>query len=203
MALRVLLKNPGFAIVAVLALALGIGANTAIFSVIDRVLLRPLPYPDSERIMRVRRHYPTGNSGSTSIPKFMAWRKAAAFESMAMYDPGAISLGLGSGDPPPVVSAIHVTAGFFDVFGVTPIQGRTFTPQEDLPNAGKFVVITHELWSNHLGADPNLAGKTILLGREPYTVLGILPPDSGAIRRPTSIFRSRRTPRAPIRGTSG
>jgi len=175
MPIRALWKNPGFTIVAVLALALGIGANTAIFSVIDRVLLRPLPYPDSERIMRLERHFPNGGGNSISIPKFVAWRKAQAFGSVAMYDFGSMGLGFGTGENPPEVSAVHVTASFFDVFGVAPAVGRTFTAQEDLPNAGKFAVVTHEFWRDHLASDGAAVGKTILLGREPYVVLGILP----------------------------
>jgi hypothetical protein len=88
---RVLIKSPGFTIVTVLALALGIGANTAIFSVIDQVLLASLPFPDSERIMRVQRTFPNGNGSSVSIPKFMAWRKSHTFQSMAAYDFGTVS----------------------------------------------------------------------------------------------------------------
>src|SRR5579864_6582841 len=145
---RTLIKNPGFTVVAILALALGIGANTAIFSVIDRVLLSPLPFPDSERIMRIQRHYPNGDGSSVSIPKFMAWRKAQAFQSMAAYDFGSVSMNLGSGDRPNPVNGMHATADFFNVFGVTPILGRTFSPQEDLPHAGKFVVLTFNLWKN-------------------------------------------------------
>src|SRR5271155_2388753 len=90
--IRVLAKSPGFTIVAVLALALGIGANTAIFSVIDRVLLRPLPFPDSERMMSVTRHYPNGNQGSVSIPKFMAWQRCQAFQAIAAYDFGSVAV---------------------------------------------------------------------------------------------------------------
>jgi putative ABC transport system permease protein len=172
---RTLIKSPGFAAVAILALALGIGANTAIFSVIDRVLLRPLPFPDSERIMRLERHFPNGEGPSVSIPKFMAWRKSRAFLSMAAYDFGSVSANLGAGDRPNPVNALHVTAQFFDVFGVKPIIGRTFSPQEDLPNAGKFAVLTYDLWKNRLGADREIAGKTILLNSEPYTVCGVLP----------------------------
>ncbi len=175
MAIRALWKNPGFTIVAVLALALGIGANTAIFSVIDRVLLRPLPYPDSERIMRVQRHFPNGSGPSISIPKFVVWRKAQAFQSMSMYDFGSVGLGLGTGENPPEILALHVTASFFDVFGVRPVVGRMFTAQEDLPNAGKFAVVSHEFWRDHLASDGAAIGKPILLGREPYVVLGILP----------------------------
>ncbi len=173
--LRVLVKNPGFTVIAILALALGIGANTAIFSVIDRVLLRPLPFPESERMMRVQRHFPNGNASSVSIPKFMAWRECQAFQSMAAYDFGGVSLNLGAGDRPDPVSAVHVSAVFFDVFGVKPILGRTFNAQEDLPNAGKFTVLTFNLWKNRLGGDRDIVGKTIRLNSEPYQVLGILP----------------------------
>jgi putative ABC transport system permease protein len=172
---RVLIKSPGFTIVAVLALALGIGANTAIFSVIDRVLLAPLPFPDSERIMRIQRKFPNGTGSSVSIPKFMAWRKSGSFQSMAAYDFGSVSLNLGTSDRANPVNGMHVTADFFGVFGVSPLLGRTFSPQEDLPNAGKFVVLTFNMWKNHVGGDPDIAGKTIILSGEPYVVLGILP----------------------------
>src|SRR5262249_11137695 len=106
---RVLIKSPGFTLVAILALALGIGANTAIFSVLDRVLLRSLPFPDSERIMNIHRVFPSGKGTSVSIPKFMAWRQARDFQAMAAYDQGGISLNLGTGQRPDPVSAVHVT----------------------------------------------------------------------------------------------
>jgi putative ABC transport system permease protein len=173
--LRLLIKSPGFTTVAVLALALGIGANTAIFSVIDRVLLAPLPFPDSERIMRVQRKFPDGNGSSVSIPKFMAWRKSQSFEAMAAYDFGSVSLNLGTGDRPNPVNGLHATADFFRVFGVSPILGRTFSPEEDLPNAGKFTVLTYNLWKNRLGGDRDIVGKTITLSGERYEVLGVLP----------------------------
>ena len=173
--LRVLIKSPGFTIVAILALALGIGANTAIFSVIDRVLLAPLPFPDSERIMRVQRKFPNGDGSSVSIPKFMAWRKSGTFQSMAAYDFGTVSLNLGTSDRPNPVNGMHVTADFFSVFGVKPLFGRTFSPEEDSPNAGKFVVLTSDMWKNHLGGDRDIVGKAITLSGEPYVVLGVLP----------------------------
>ncbi len=172
--LRVLIKSPGFTIVAILALALGIGANTAIFSVIDRVMLRPLPFPESERMMRVQRHFPNGDGASVSIPKFMAWRQCRAFQSMAAYDQGSVTMNLGAGDRPDPVSAVHVTAGFFNVFGVKPVLGRTFTPEEDLPNAGKFVVVTFNLWKTRLGGDRDIIGRAIKLNSEPYVVVGVL-----------------------------
>lgn len=171
---RVLIKSPGFTIVAILALALGIGANTAIFSVIDRVLLRPLPFPESERMMRVQRRFPNGNASSVSVPKFMAWRQCQAFQSIAAYDQGGVTLNLGTGDRPDPVSAVHATAEFFNVFGVKPVLGRTFTAQEDLPNAGKFTVVTFSLWKNRLGGDRDIVGKAINLNSEPYVVLGVL-----------------------------
>ncbi len=174
---RVLIKSPGFTIVAVLALALGIGANTAIFSVIDRVLLAPLPFPDSERIMRIQRKFPNGNGSSVSIPKFMAWRKGQAFQSMAAYDFGSVSLNLGTSDRPNPVNGMHATADFFSVFGVTPLLGRTFSPEEDLPNAGKFAVLTFNTWKNRLGGNRDIVGKPILLSGEQYVVLGVLPED--------------------------
>ena len=172
--LRVLKNSPGFTLIALLALGLGIGANTAIFFVVDRVLLRPLPFPDSERIMRVQRHFPNGDSQSTSIPRFMAWKKARTFQSMAAYDFGSVSMNLGAGDRPDPVNALHVTAGFFDVFGAKPILGRTFSPEEDLPEAGKFAVVTFPFWKNRLGADREIDGNTILLNSELYVVLGVL-----------------------------
>jgi putative ABC transport system permease protein len=174
---RVLIKSPGFTIVAVLALALGIGANTAIFSVIDRVLLAPLPFRDSERIMRIQRRFPNGTGPSVSIPKFMAWRKSQAFQSMAAYDFGTVSLNLGASDRPNPVNGMHATADFFSVFGVTPLLGRTFSPEEDLPNAGKFAVLTFKTWKTRLGGNQDIVGKPIILSGEQYVVLGVLPED--------------------------
>ncbi|HEY6253785.1 MAG TPA: ABC transporter permease, partial [Candidatus Angelobacter sp.] len=175
--LRVLIKSPGFTIVAVLALALGIGANTAIFSVIDQVLLSPLPFKDSERIMRVERKFPNGTGPSVSIPKFMAWRKSLAFQSFAAYDFGTVSMNLGTGDRPNPVNGMRVTADFFNVFGVSPMVGRTFSADEDLPNAGKFTVLTFNLWKNRLSADHDIVGKTITLNSDHFVVLGVLPQD--------------------------
>ncbi len=173
--LRVLIKSPGFTLVAVLALSLGIGANTAIFSVIDRVLLAPLPYPDSERIMELQRKFPNGNGSSVSIPKYMAWRQSQSFDGVAAYDFGGLTLNLGTGDRPNPVRALKATSDFFRVFGVSPILGRTFNPAEDLPNAGKFTVLTYPMWKNRLNGDRDIVGKAITLSGERYEVLGVLP----------------------------
>jgi putative ABC transport system permease protein len=175
--LRVLTANPGFTTVAVAALALGMGANTAIFSVVNAVLLAPLPYPESGRIMRIRRGYNGGDSGdSVSIPKFMAWKKAnQTFAAMALYDESGPGLNLGSGDRPEQVKAIHVSAEYFLVFGVSPSSGRTFVPQEDQPHGPKAAVISNDLWRTRFGSDPSLVGRPILLSGDTYTVAGILP----------------------------
>jgi predicted permease len=175
---RVLTANPGFTFVAVAALALGMGANTAIFSVVNTVLLAPLPFPHSDRIMRIERGF-KGNAdggGSVSIPKFMAWKKAnQTFQAMALYDFSGPGINLGSGDRPQQVKGIHVSAEYFQVFGVAPVSGRSFLPQEDLPNGPKAVVLSDALWRSRFGSDPSLVGKPILLGGDPYTVVGILP----------------------------
>jgi putative ABC transport system permease protein len=175
--LRVLIANPGFTGVAVAALALGMGANTAIFSVVNAVLLAPLPYPQSDRIMRVQRGFKgTDDGGATSIPKFMAWKKAnRTFQAMALYDFSGPGLNLGTGDRPQQIKGIHVSAEFFQVFGVSPSLGRTFLPQEDQPNGPKATVLSNDLWRTRFGSDPALVGRPVLLGGDAYTVVGILP----------------------------
>jgi putative ABC transport system permease protein len=175
--IRLLIKTPGFSVIAIAALALGIGANTAIFSVVNTVLLQPLPYPEPDRIMRIQRVYKSGDIGSsTSIPKFMTWKaNNQTFDAMALYDFAGPGLNLGAGDRPEQVKGIHISEEYFRVFGVTPSQGRTFLPQEDLPGGAKAAVVSYSLWQTHLGGDPAIVGKPIILGGDPYTVVGILP----------------------------
>jgi putative ABC transport system permease protein len=173
--IRVLLNSPGFTAIAIAALALGIGANTAIFSVVNTVLLQPLPYPEPERIMRVERSFPRGAGSSASIPKFMAWKNNLVFEALAVYDFSGPGLNLGAGDRPEQVKGIHVSADYFRVFGVAPALGRTFLPEEDLPSGAKAAVVSNDLWKTRLGGDPSLVGKPLILGGDPYTVVGILP----------------------------
>ncbi len=174
---RVLIGSPGFSTVAVAALALGIGANTAIFSVVNTVLLAPLPYPQSDRIMRIQRGYKGMEAGpSVSIPKFMAWKRAnQAFESMAIYDFSGPGINLGSGERPEQIKGIHVSSEYFQVFGVAPSIGRAFLAQEDQPNGPKAVVLSNDLWRSRFSSDPGMVGKPVLLGGDPYTVVGVLP----------------------------
>jgi predicted permease len=176
-AFRVLRKSPGFTITAVAALALGIGANSAIFSVVDSVLLKPLPYPNSDRLVNVFRTFKSGEGGSTSIPKFNTWRQEnRAFEAMTAYDFGGPGMNMAGGDIPEQVKAIHTTYEYFKVFGVQPQLGRTYTADEDKPGAPKVVVISDGLWKRRFGADPSIVGRNIVLSGEPYTVVGILGP---------------------------
>jgi putative ABC transport system permease protein len=174
--IRVLLNSPGFTTIAIAALALGIGANTAIFSVVNTVLLQPLPYAEPDRILRVERSFPNGTGSSSSIPKFMAWKKNnQVFDALAIYDFQGLGLNLGAGDHPEQVQGIHVSQDYFRVFGVAPELGRTFLPQEDLPGGAKALVVSNDLWKTRLGGDRSLVGKPLILGGDPYTVIGILP----------------------------
>lgn len=173
--LRLMLKSPAFTAVAVAALALGIGANTAIFSVVDKVLLQPLPYPEADRIMQVERKFPQGTGSSTSIPKYFAWRQNNVFASMALADQQGPGINLSRGDRSEQIKGVHISADYFKVFGVSPMMGRTFTAAEDAPNGPKAVVISQGLWRSRFGSDPNILSKTITLNSEPYSVVGVMP----------------------------
>ena len=172
---RMLAKNPGFALVAILTLALGIGANTAIFSVINAVVLQPLPYPQPDRIVQLQTSYPGGNGAGTSIPKYVAWRDLTqVFEDPALYDLGIGRMNITGGDRPEQISGIHVSANYFQLFGARVAQGRTFTPDEDIPNGPRVAVISSGLWHSRYGGDPSMVGKDIEIGSAPYEVIGIL-----------------------------
>ncbi len=174
-ALRSMRGSPGFTTVAIAALALGIGANTAIFTVINSVMLAPLPYPEPNRLMRLTRQYPNGTGDSTSIPKYMAWRQNEVFSAMALYDFGPLNMNFGSGDRPQPVKAMHASRRFFAVFGVQPVLGRSFTEAEDLPGGPEAAVISDGIWRNLMNADPHAVGRVILLNKRPYTVVGVMP----------------------------
>lgn len=183
-AVRMLRSNPGFTLIAVAALALGIGANTAIFTVVNNVLLQPLPYPEPDRIMRVARGYPGGEGTSVSIPKFMTWRQNNVFESMALYADAGPGMNIGAGDRPEQAKTARVSEGYFRVFGAAPAIGRTFSQAEDLPGGPPVMVISHALWQARFGGDPGILGRAIPLDGKPTTVIGVLPksfiPDSRA-----------------------
>lgn len=175
-ALRLLVKNPSFSLVALAALALGIGANTGIFSVVDKVLLQPLPYPQPEQIVQIGRKYPHGEGFSNSIPKYMTWRNnQTVFSSMAIYDQGGPGLNLSNGDRPQQVKGLHISADFFKVFGMGPARGRTFSKEEDLPKGPRAVIISNHLWETYFSHDTNILNRSITLNGEPYPVIGVMP----------------------------
>src|SRR6188474_2718597 len=174
-AVRTARRNIGFTAVALAALALGIGANTAIFTVVNAVLLQPLPYSQPDRIMKLGRKFKDGVGYSNSIPKYMAWRQNDVFDSMALYDFGALAMNIGSGNPPQTVKAHRVSADYFKVFGVSPVAGRTFSPSEDLPNGPAVAVISYGVWQARFGGANDVLGRPILLNGMSYAVVGILP----------------------------
>jgi predicted permease len=174
-AVRALLRSPGFAATAIIALALGIGANTAIFSVVNAVLLEPLNYPQPDRLVALERKFPGGNGSSTSIPKFMVWKEqTSVFEAVAAYDFAGPGINLTGSDRPEQVKGIHASAGYFDIFKAPVAIGRVYTPQEDLPGAAHVVVISNGLWRSRYGADPEIIGKTVELSGDSYQVVGVL-----------------------------
>ena len=175
--LRMLRKNPGFTAVAVLTLALGIGANTAIFSVVNAVLLQPLPYPQPERLVQLVESFPEGIGYGISVPEFMAWRsQTVVFQDIAAFEYEGPGINLTSGDRSEQLKGIHVSAGYFAVFGAPMAMGRTFTQEEDRPGGPHVAVISNGLWRSRFGGDPNLVSQTIALGGESYQVVGVLGP---------------------------
>src|SRR5579863_7934998 len=176
-ALHLFIKSPGFTLAAVSALALGIGANTAIFTVVNAVLLKPLGYPNADRIVQCELSGPDGHFPAASIPKFMIWRQQTnVFTDVAAYDFAGPGFNI-TGDRPELVHGIHVSEAWFRVFGAPVMLGRTFTPQEDLPNGGKVVVLSYGLWQRKFGGNPATIGKSLSLGNEPYTIVGVLGKD--------------------------
>ena len=167
-------KNPGFTIAAVAALALGIGANTAIFTVVNAVLLKPLSYPDADRIVEIELKGQGGNAPIASIPKFHIYQEQTnIFKDVAAYDFAGPGFNV-TGGRPELVHGIHVSESYFRVFGVPMTLGRTFTPQEDLPNGGRVVVLSYGLWQRRFGGDRKAIGGSLSLGNEPYTIIGVL-----------------------------
>ena len=176
-AVRMLVKKPGLVVVIVLTLALGIGANTAIFSVLDAVLIRPLAYPDPDRLVMIWQNDLTEGDGQTTVspPNFLDWRKESeSFQSMAFFLPEAFNLT--GGVEPERLRGARVSADWFSVLGQSPSRGRGFHPDDDQPGTDPVVVLSHGLWDRRFGSDPGLLGQTLTLGAVPHTVVGIMPP---------------------------
>ena len=159
-AIRLLSKNPAFTSVALAALVLGIGANTAIFSVVNAVLLRPLPFKDAERLVILLEYSPrTGKPNVINPQNFKDWeRRNRSFEKMAAYIDSTINV-TGDGRPEQIYSG-YVTREFFPVLGVSPMLGRNFLPEEDMSDSGQVILLSHGLWQRRYGADPNIVGAS-------------------------------------------
>src|ERR1700741_683904 len=177
LALRQLVKQPAFAAIAVITLALGIGANTAIFSIVNAVLLRPLPYPDADRIMVLNESSGPGQNYAVAFPDYLDWQKDnTVFEHLAATHKESRNLSGIPGRDPERISGAAVTRNFFNVTGLSPEIGRTFSEDEDNPGAPPVVIISDRLWRRAFSADPAVLGRSITLHDQNYTVIGVMPP---------------------------
>ena len=172
--LRMLRKNPGFAAVAVLVLALGIGATTAIFTVVNAVLLHPLPYPDSERLVVIQNVQPQFGKTPLSYPQFLAWREQRdVFEQVATFTrSGEVLTGLGD---PELLQTLHVSYNLLPLLGVNPIAGRNFSAEEEPRNANPVTILSYNFWQERFHGDPHAVGQKLTLTDHVFTVIGVLP----------------------------
>jgi putative ABC transport system permease protein len=174
-AIRSLMKSPGFALASIAALALGIGANTAIFSLVNAVLLRPLPYKDPSELVMLWQQPPTGGMNDMSAADFQDWRdRNHSFAQMAAITGAAFNLT--TGDRPEKVSGLQVSSSFFSALGVMPALGRTFLPKEETSGADHVVMLSDGLWTRRFGRDIGVVGRQISIDRQNYTVVGVMPP---------------------------
>jgi putative ABC transport system permease protein len=179
---RTLRKNPGFLFAGIAILGLGVGVNSAIFTVVNAVVLRPLPFPDAERIVRLwhtppQSTFPGMRTFAVSPANFLDWQaQSRSFEAMAIYRGGRPTL-TGQGEPV-AVAALRASAAFLPIFGLRPILGRGFAPQEDWEGAPPAVMLSEAFWRSRFGADPAAIGRQILLDRVSYTVIGVVPAPS-------------------------
>ncbi|HEX3229289.1 MAG TPA: ABC transporter permease, partial [Pyrinomonadaceae bacterium] len=184
--IRSLLRQPGFAAVAVITLALGIGINAALFSVVNGVLLNPLPFPESEQLVTFDQSKPNFETGAIPYPNFLDLRKEnQTFSAMTILRSQSFSL-LGSGEPERV-SGRYVSADFCVVFGIKPILGRAFAPREDEPGVGPVVLISNALWQRKFGGAQDITSRTLILDDKSFAVIGVLPADFTLFRN-TDVF---------------
>src|SRR5262249_48589562 len=176
-ALRQLVKQPGFTVIAVLVLALGIGANTAIFSIVNAVLLRPLPYPDADRIM-VLNESGDGQEFAVALPNYEDWKRDnTVFQFLAITRRESRNMSEIQGQEAQRIPVAHVSEDFFKVVGISPKLGRTFTEEESKPGGPPAVVISDRLWQRAFARDANVLGRTIKLHNQGYTIIGVMPPE--------------------------
>jgi putative ABC transport system permease protein len=188
-AIRMLRKNPGFTLVAVITLALGIGANTAIFSVVNAVLLRPLPYPGADRIVRISQVWKDGGTASDlTVPEFEFYRDhTGAFEAVAGFRSGP-DLPLKRAGSTEWITSARVTDGFFQALGVAPALGRGVLRDETRPGGGQSVILSDALWRKAFGADSAIIGRQLEIGDATYTVSGVMPANFEFVEQPADVF---------------
>jgi putative ABC transport system permease protein len=187
-AIRQLGKTPGFTMVAVLTIALGIGATSAIFSVVNGVLLRPLPYPNPDDLVRVHEIVPQYGRFSVAPATFLDWRKqATTFERIVALNGGSATIT--GNDGPERVTTTSVSWDLFDLLRVSPVLGRSFTEAEDAPGKNGVIVLSHGMWQRRFGGDPGVLGRTLSLSGEPVTIVGVMPPDFFFSSRDTQLWR--------------
>jgi putative ABC transport system permease protein len=179
-ALRLLMKNPGFALMAAIIMALGIGANTAIFSIVNKVLLEPLPFRDADRVVQIwhtppQSSFPGMTTFAISPANFLDWQKENhVFDKMALYSGARFDI-TGAGKPE-AIGAGTVSSDFFSALGVEPLHGRVFRPEENNPGQNHEIILSFKFWQTHYAADPGAVGKTINLDGDPYTIVGVMGP---------------------------
>ncbi|HEU4795635.1 MAG TPA: ABC transporter permease, partial [Pyrinomonadaceae bacterium] len=174
---RMLRKRPSFTVVAVLTLALAIGASTALFSIVNIVVLNPFPYRDPAQLYFVRQSLPklgVQDQFRSSGPEFVDVAKSGIFERVAAFEP--VSRNLTGSDEPERIAAAKVSTDFFSMLGVEPMLGRTIAPNEQGPKGERVLVISHGLWQRRFGSDPAVLGQKVSLDDEPFTIIGVMPP---------------------------
>lgn len=203
---RMLRKSPGFTAIAVLTLAIGVGANTAVFSVVYGVLLEPLPYQDSSRLVLLNETTPKVGDVSVSYPNFLDWRSQSRnFSQMAAVH--GVGFNLSGVNQPESIDGEAVSANFLSMLGVHPIIGRDFDASEEKAGTAPVVMLNHSLWQSHFGADPNAVGRTVMLDGHSYTIIGVLPPnfrwpDKTDVLEPIGVWATA-NPAATERGERG
>ena len=189
-ALRQIGHTPGFTLIAVLTLALGIGATTTIFSAVNAIVLRPLPYRNAEELVRIRptREDDRDDRRSATSGTFLAWRdQARSFERMTAMEFRNVTIVEGE-RPPQQAIGMRVTADFFPMFGVAPALGRVFSAEEDQPGNDRVVVLSHDLWQSRYNADPGILGHTVRLNAEDHVIIGVMPRSFSVIRQGTELW---------------
>jgi len=185
--IRMMAKRPGFTLIAALTLALGIGANTAIFSAVNAVLLTPLPFPESRQLVDLSETFKPNGYGSVSVPNLEDWKSQnTVFAGIAPYSSG--SFNLEAGDTPQRIPGLNVGANYFDVLGVKPTLGRAFLPGEDVAGNERVVVISDDLWRSNFAANPGIVNQTIPLNGHQYTVIGVMPPQLSSLYRTVQMW---------------